>query len=86
MRVTFDEALPVAGGRAEDLVALDDALKALAQFDERKSKVIELRFFGGLSVEENGGRSERLRRHGHAGLEAGKGVAISRDACRHLRN
>ena len=35
-----------------DLVALDEALQALARFDERKSRVIELRFFGGLSVEE----------------------------------
>jgi RNA polymerase sigma factor (TIGR02999 family) len=38
--------------RARDLVALDDALNALAQIDERKSRVVELRFFGGLSVEE----------------------------------
>ena len=37
---------------AADFVALDDALEALAKFDERKSRVIELRFFGGLSVEE----------------------------------
>ena len=35
-----------------DLVALDDALKALSAVDERKSKVVELKFFGGLSVEE----------------------------------
>jgi len=35
-----------------NLVALDDALRALAAFDERKSKVVELRFFGGLSIEE----------------------------------
>ena len=35
-----------------DLIALDDALQALAKFDERKSRVVELRFFGGLSVEE----------------------------------
>jgi RNA polymerase sigma-70 factor (ECF subfamily) len=52
VRVTFDEALPVGDERGEDLIALDEALQALAQFDERKSKVIELRFFGGLSVEE----------------------------------
>jgi RNA polymerase sigma factor (TIGR02999 family) len=38
--------------RGEELAALDDALNALAQFDARKAKVIELRFFGGLSVEE----------------------------------
>ena len=51
-RVTFDEALVVTNEPREDFVALDDALKALAAFDERKSRVIELRFFGGLSVEE----------------------------------
>jgi RNA polymerase sigma factor (sigma-70 family) len=38
--------------KGHDLVALDDALKALAGVDPRKSKVVELRFFGGLSVEE----------------------------------
>jgi len=52
MKVTFDEGLPVAVEPALDLVALDDALKALATVDERKGRVIELRFFGGLSVEE----------------------------------
>jgi RNA polymerase sigma-70 factor (ECF subfamily) len=51
-RVTFDEALVVTKEPREDFVALDDALNALATFDERKSRAIELRFFGGLSVEE----------------------------------
>jgi RNA polymerase sigma factor (TIGR02999 family) len=51
-KVTFDEALVVTSEPREDLVALDDALEALAKFDERKSRVIELRFFGGLTVEE----------------------------------
>ena len=37
---------------AQDFEALDDALRALAQFDERKSRVVELRFFGGLTVDE----------------------------------
>jgi RNA polymerase sigma-70 factor, ECF subfamily len=50
--VTFDEALLVTSEPDQDLVALDEALDALAAFDERKSRVIELRFFGGLSVEE----------------------------------
>ncbi len=49
--VTFDEALPAAT-RESEFVAIDDALTALAAFDERKARVIELRFFGGLSVEE----------------------------------
>jgi RNA polymerase sigma factor (TIGR02999 family) len=51
-RVTFDEALLVTDEPAQDYIALDDALEALTQFDERKSRVIELRFFGGLTVEE----------------------------------
>ena len=51
-RVTLDEALVVANEPGHDFVALDDALQALAKFDERKSQVIEMRFFGGLSVEE----------------------------------
>jgi RNA polymerase sigma factor (TIGR02999 family) len=51
-RVSLDKALTVGGDRDEDLVALDAALVRLAAVDVRKSKVIELRFFGGLSVEE----------------------------------
>jgi DNA-directed RNA polymerase specialized sigma24 family protein len=50
--VTFDEAIGVTNEPPEDFVTLDDALEALAIFDERKSRVIEMRFFGGLSVEE----------------------------------
>jgi RNA polymerase sigma factor (TIGR02999 family) len=50
--VSFDEELVVAGSPARDLVSLDDALTALAAEDERKAKVVEMRFFGGLSVEE----------------------------------
>ena len=51
-QVSFDEALIVARGKGTDLVALDDALTALASVDPRMSQVVELRFFGGLSVEE----------------------------------
>ncbi len=51
-RVTFDEALVVTDEPRQDVVALDNALEALAKFDARKSRVVELRFFGGLSVEE----------------------------------
>ena len=50
--VSLDEALTVGAGRSDDLVALDDALAILAQIDERKSRIVELRFFGGLSVKE----------------------------------
>jgi RNA polymerase sigma factor (TIGR02999 family) len=49
---TFQEELMIAGQRSEELVALDEALRDLARFDPRKARVIELRYFGGLSVEE----------------------------------
>jgi RNA polymerase sigma factor (TIGR02999 family) len=52
VRVTFDENLEVTNERGGALVALDDALKKLAAQDERKSRIAELRVFGGLSVEE----------------------------------
>jgi len=52
-RVSLEESLVVYGEeRGADLVALDDALQALAAIDARRSRVVELRFFGGLSVEE----------------------------------
>jgi len=49
----LEEALVVSEKPGEDLVALDDALRELAAVDPRKSRVVELRFFGGLSVEES---------------------------------
>lgn len=52
VHVPLDEALILTDERLSDVVALDDALQALAAFDARKSKVAELRFFAGLSVEE----------------------------------
>lgn len=51
-KVIFDEALIPSPERGQDLVLLDDALNALERVDARKSRVVELRFFGGLSVEE----------------------------------
>jgi RNA polymerase sigma-70 factor, ECF subfamily len=51
-RVTLDDELEVSPQAQSDLVALDDALQALAAVDPRLSQVVELRFFGGLSVEE----------------------------------
>ena len=51
-RVTFDQNLPVASETPEDVIAIDEALRSLAAKYERKSHVVELRFFGGLSVEE----------------------------------
>ena len=50
--ILLDEALTVSNEKDADLIALDEALKSLAQLDERKARIVELRFFGGLSVEE----------------------------------
>jgi RNA polymerase sigma-70 factor, ECF subfamily len=62
VHVSLDEA-PTLGAQTDaDLIALDEALQALAVLDERKSKVVELRFFGGLSVEET---AEVLRISSH---------------------
>jgi RNA polymerase sigma-70 factor, ECF subfamily len=50
--VLLEEAFTVTNEKDADLVALDEALNELANFDERKAKIVELKFFGGLSVEE----------------------------------
>jgi RNA polymerase sigma factor (TIGR02999 family) len=52
VQVSLDEATVASREPGADLIALDEALQTLASFDERKSKVVELRFFGGLSVDE----------------------------------
>ncbi|HEX9421702.1 MAG TPA: sigma-70 family RNA polymerase sigma factor [Pyrinomonadaceae bacterium] len=51
-RIELDEALVVSQERAADVVALDEALKQLAGFDPQQSRIVELRFFGGLTIEE----------------------------------
>jgi RNA polymerase sigma factor (TIGR02999 family) len=52
LAVSLDEAALVSDEKGDDLVALDEALGLLAELDARQSKVVELRFFGGLSVDE----------------------------------
>jgi RNA polymerase sigma factor (TIGR02999 family) len=52
VRVTLSETVPGGNNDHPDLIALDEALEALARLDPRKAKVVELRFFGGLSVEQ----------------------------------
>ncbi|PYR60555.1 MAG: RNA polymerase subunit sigma-70 [Acidobacteria bacterium] len=52
IQVSLDEAMDISSEPGADLIALDEALTTLGAFDERKSKVVELRFFGGLTVEE----------------------------------
>jgi RNA polymerase sigma factor (TIGR02999 family) len=51
-KVSLDEAANLAQGRAAELVALDDALKSLAAFDAQQARIVELKFFGGLTIEE----------------------------------
>jgi RNA polymerase sigma factor (TIGR02999 family) len=51
-KLELDDALVAAAQPGTDLVAVDDALKALADIDPRKSRIVELRFFGGMSVKE----------------------------------
>jgi RNA polymerase sigma factor (TIGR02999 family) len=51
-RVTLDEALAAGGERSIDLVSLDEALERLAAIDPEQARLVELRFFGGLTVEE----------------------------------
>lgn len=51
-RVSLDQTAVISTEKEEELIKLDDALRALAEVDPRKSRVVELRFFGGLSVEE----------------------------------
>ena len=50
--VSLSEAMTISPERGEDLIALDDVLEKLSELDSRKSRIVELRFFGGLSVEE----------------------------------
>jgi RNA polymerase sigma factor (TIGR02999 family) len=52
LRVVLDEALLAAKARGIEMLALDEALDALARIDRRKSRVVELRYFGGLNIEE----------------------------------
>ena len=52
LTLTLDEAIALPGKRELDLVALDDALNKLAALDARQSRIVEMRFFGGLSIEE----------------------------------
>lgn len=64
--ISLEEVAVVSNERAEELLALDEALAMLAQVDERKSRVVELRYFGGLNVEETaavlGVSAETIRR------------------------
>ncbi|HNQ15198.1 MAG TPA: sigma-70 family RNA polymerase sigma factor [Pyrinomonadaceae bacterium] len=50
--ITFDESAVVSADRSDEIVALDDSLRKLAELDERKSRIVEMKFFGGLTSDE----------------------------------
>lgn len=52
IKLSLDDVLEITDEKAADLIALDESLTALAEFDPQKARVVELRFFGGLSIEE----------------------------------
>ena len=60
-RITLQESVAPAEQKEVDLVVLDDALQHLAEFDERKARIVELRFFGGLTIEETAAALEVSR-------------------------
>lgn len=77
----IDVSLSEAGAapdRSAEIIALDQALESLAKFDDRKSRIIELRFFGGLNAEEAAEGFGSLLAHGTSGMGFGAGMAISR--------
>jgi DNA-directed RNA polymerase specialized sigma subunit len=75
--VELDENLLVSQEPRADVIALDDALTTLAAIDERKSQVVELRFFGGLGIDETA-EVLNVPRNRQARLEAGEGMVASR--------
>ena len=75
-RVTLDEEVAQSQSREVDVLDLDRALSELATFDARKSQVAELRFFGGLSLEETGQVVWSLRRHAGAGVAGNSRMAL----------
>ena len=77
LRVSLADAASLTEQQGADLVALDEAITALAEIDRRKAQVVEMRFFGGLSVESSRG-AEGLKGDGDAGLAAGESVAVKR--------
>ncbi len=73
--VSLDEALYSTDGRELDVEALDDALTRLAELDETQAKIVELRFFGGMSVQEDSRLPEHLSANRKPGMGHGQNVA-----------
>ena len=79
-RLLLDEVAALTEQRAGQLIALDDALQDLAALDERKSQIIELRFFGGLSMEETAECNENFAADSSARVARSESVAPPRIA------
>ena len=77
VKVSIDDATFAVKGQDLDVVALDEALQRLAEIDEQQSRVVELRFFSGLTVRDSRSNGN-LESHGQTGLEHGQSVASSR--------
>ena len=75
-KVTLDEAARSPTTRSEELLALDEALERLALQDARKSQIVELRYFGGLTVEETAEFLKLSRRTRGARMDHGQGLAL----------
>ncbi len=80
--VTLDEALVPAKAENGDLLALDEALSKLAAFDERKCRVVEMRYFGGVHGGRDGRSARRVPDHGDSRDSCGGGLAAAVDARR----
>ena len=75
--ISLDEALPAAWTSSVDVLALDEALDALAAIDARQCRVVELRFFAGLNDRRSGNSARNIASHGGARMGLGKGLALS---------
>jgi len=76
--VDIDKAVDLSAKRSQELIALDDALNALAEIDPRKARIVELRFFAGLEVKETAEVVGVFPRDGDARLEIGPRLAFNR--------
>ena len=73
-KLPLEEAPEVSPASSRELIELDDALESLEQIDPRQARVVELRFFGGLTVEEDSRGAPHLAAHGDARMERRAGV------------
>jgi RNA polymerase sigma-70 factor (ECF subfamily) len=78
VHLNLDEDLIVSRDRDADLVALYEALERLAAIDARKARVVEMRFFGGLGVQESAEVLNVFRSNGQAGLAVCQDLAAAR--------